>query len=172
MMNDLNKKTIAEKFRYLLDSCLYRSFLNGGSDAGQRVSFEYDFSNGLNCVQGYVDFGPLAEGPPQHVHGGCISSVLDQTMGAAVFLKGIFAMTAEMQVTYKRPIPINSRQSFFAKVESQDGRKFYTTSQLADSQGQVFALGRGIFVQVPKEKLGLADAKLIETVEALFQVEK
>ena len=49
------------------------------------------------------------QGPPGFVHGGCLSAVLDESMGALVFAHmSDFQVTKELSVTFKHPVPISS----------------------------------------------------------------
>jgi uncharacterized protein (TIGR00369 family) len=45
------------------------------------------------------------EGPPGYLHGGIISTLLDETMSKAVRAHGFTAMTRQMEIDYLRPVP-------------------------------------------------------------------
>lgn len=51
-------------------------------------------------------FNLAQQGPPDHVHGGASAAVLDEAMGAAVWVAGLQVVAARLEVDYKRPLPL------------------------------------------------------------------
>jgi len=58
----------------------------------------------------YLQFTPdkNVEGPPNHVHGGYLASILDESMGAIMFLSGYFGLTNHFEINYKKTSTIIS----------------------------------------------------------------
>jgi hypothetical protein len=80
-------------------------------------------------VEGFVSFGVAYEGPPGHVHGGWISSVFDEVLGMVQAVTKKPGMTAHLEVTYRRPTPLNTPIHFRGVVDRVDGRKIYTSAR-------------------------------------------
>lgn len=53
------------------------------------------------------------------MHGGVISALLDSAMTNALFFLGIKAVTGEMTVKFKHPIPCNAILNISARLEKQ-----------------------------------------------------
>lgn len=92
--------------------------------------------------------GAAYEGPPGHVHGGIIASVLDQVLGTVPAIVGRPGMTAYLNLTYRRPTPLG-QVSGRARVAGTEGWKTTVTGELLDADGQVTVEAEGLFV-VPR----------------------
>lgn len=92
--------------------------------------------------------GAAYEGPPGHVHGGIIAAVLDQVLGTVPACIGMPAMTATLDVVYRRPTPLG-QLSARASLLERDGWRLRITGELHDEEGQVTATADGLFV-VPR----------------------
>ena len=64
-----------------------RSFVSGEPD-GDRLRVCYYRRDRDGALVGKIWFGPGAEGPPGHAHGGSMAAVLDEAMGAGAWLAG------------------------------------------------------------------------------------
>jgi uncharacterized protein (TIGR00369 family) len=90
------------------------------------------------------------EGPPGHVHGGIIATLLDETMSKAVRMHGVVAVTRHLEVDYLRPIPSTTKIRVEAKRTHSDGRKQFVQGQILNADGQVLARGKGLFIEVTR----------------------
>ncbi|MGH8004152.1 MAG: PaaI family thioesterase [Limisphaerales bacterium] len=106
------------------------------------------------------DGGAAAEFVPKEVlegykgllHGGILSSLLDEVMIKAVLAKGIFCVTAELAIRYKKPVELSDRLSLFGQIEKENGRVYITTGWVKNQKGEVVAEAEGkYFVPKPKE---------------------
>lgn len=57
-------------------------------------------------VEARISCPPSWEGYPGLVHGGIIASLLDAAMTNALFARGTVAVTAEVNIRYRHPLPI------------------------------------------------------------------
>ncbi len=87
------------------------------------------------------------QGPPGHVHGGCLSAVLDEAMGAAAWCAGHPVLAARLEIDFRRAVPLGARCSVEAWVASVDGRKIWTESELRLPGGALATRGRGLFLE-------------------------
>eukprot|EP01013_Petalomonas_cantuscygni_P025680 TRINITY_DN47732_c0_g1_i1.p1 TRINITY_DN47732_c0_g1~~TRINITY_DN47732_c0_g1_i1.p1 ORF type:complete len:273 (-),score=34.02 TRINITY_DN47732_c0_g1_i1:36-854(-) len=70
-----------------------------------------------------VAYGEDTQGPPDHVHGGCSASVVDAVCGLVAFRSTGPAMTVNLNVNYRNPVPVGSAVVVDAWLASQSGRK-------------------------------------------------
>lgn len=127
----------------------HRSFVSG-DPTGDRLRVAY-FLDGDGQRVARVWFGPLAEGPPGHAHGGSIAAVLDETMGANCWQQGHRVVAGNLQVTFRRPLPLGTSAVVRAGIGSVDGRKVQAVARIEDVGGQVFAEASGVFVILREE---------------------
>jgi uncharacterized protein (TIGR00369 family) len=73
------------------------------------------------------------------VHGGIVSTVLDEVMARLVYVKGYHAVTAEMTVRLKKPAPLGQRLRFAGRIDSEEGRVIHCSARLTDEKGQLLA---------------------------------
>jgi acyl-coenzyme A thioesterase PaaI-like protein len=64
------------------------------------------------------------------VHGGIISTILDEAMAWATAHAGVWAMTGEMRVRFRRPLNIGEPTVVTARVSGVRGRLVTTASEL------------------------------------------
>lgn len=94
--------------------------------------------------------GTSYEGPPGHLHGGIIATLLDETMSKANRASGEIALTRQLQVEYLRPIPSTQPVRLHGHVERIEGRKLWTEATIQDAEGNTLATGKGFFISVMK----------------------
>lgn len=73
------------------------------------------------------------------VHGGIVSTVLDEVMARYVYILGHKAVTAEMTVRLKRPAPVGKPIRFAGRLESEEGRVLNCSAQATTEDGTVVA---------------------------------
>jgi acyl-coenzyme A thioesterase PaaI-like protein len=90
--------------------------------------------------------GPAWEGFRGIVHGGVVSTVLDEAMSKAVAATGIEALTAELRVRYR--LPVNSGATFQIRgwIVKRSKRLIQTEASLCSSDGKVHARAWGSFL--------------------------
>jgi len=94
----------------------------------------------------------VLEGYKGLLHGGILSSLLDEVMIKAVLAESIFCVTAELVVRYKKPVPISERLSLFGRIEKENGRIYVTQGWVKNQQGEVVAEAEGkYFIPKPEE---------------------
>jgi uncharacterized protein (TIGR00369 family) len=84
------------------------------------------------------------------VHGGIVSTLLDEAMGWAILeLAGRFAVTRSLQVEFRRPVFIDKPLRIQARIagEEDDGA-LRVEAGIADGRGRLLASAVGIWVPV------------------------
>ena len=105
----------------------------------------------MDRVRARCALGPLHEGPFGFVHGGVTALLLDQIVGIAARHSHQNAMTASLNVTYSRPIPLESTIELHGEVIRRSGRKVWVRAHIA-------------LEEVPTIELASAEALLIKPV--------
>jgi uncharacterized protein (TIGR00369 family) len=111
------------------------------------------------AVVGRTWFGPHAEGPPGHAHGGAMAALLDEAMGVACWAAGHRVLAKELNVAFRRPLPLLSVATLECAVVVVDDRTLSTTGRLFLPSGDVCAEARGTFAALPAERLARLFAK-------------
>lgn len=70
-----------------------------------------------------VVLGPAFEGAPGRSHGGVVAALVDETMGLVWGGRGVLAYTAQLDLTFRAPTPIDEPITARAWLESRHGRK-------------------------------------------------
>ncbi len=131
-----------------------RSFVTNDPD-GDRLRVRYEARAGAvphataeepAALRAEVWFGPKAEGPPGHAHGGSVAAVLDEAMGLAVWLAHRAAVAAHIEVDFRNPVPLGLTARVETTPGASDGRKSAVTARLVGPDGTVYGEATGIFV--------------------------
>jgi len=129
-----------------------RSFVSGDPDS-DRILVQYFLRRSDNSLVGEVWFGPGAEGPPGHAHGGSIAAVLDEAMGIGAWMAGHKVVAAQLVTNFRRMIALNSEAFVEAAVSSVEGRKVMMRARLLDEGGELLADAEGVFVVLEAQRL-------------------
>lgn len=99
---------------------------------------------------GRVTLGKPYEGPLGVVHGGVVASLFDHMLARAVRAAGRGGLTAELTVTYRRPVRLGVPLLLTAKVGDADGRRTTARARIVaeDDPGTTLAEAEGLFVSL------------------------
>ena len=115
-----------------------------------RLSFEQD--DARRRIVGRFRLGEEYQGGSGFLHGGIIAVLLDEAMGKAVRLHAEHAVTAELRIEYKKPIPVDTDIIVEGFVTRRDGRQLYHEGEIRNEAGDLLARGEGRFVIVDRQK--------------------
>jgi uncharacterized protein (TIGR00369 family) len=73
------------------------------------------------------------------VHGGIVATLLDEVIAWACRLRGYNALTAELSVRYKKPVPVNEPVEVVGKVIREHGKLVHAESFIRNEKGEVLA---------------------------------
>jgi acyl-coenzyme A thioesterase PaaI-like protein len=126
------------------------SFVSGDAQT-DRLQIRYFRRACDDALIGKVWFGPRAEGPPGHAHGGSMAAVLDEAMGAAAWMQQRPVLASALHIEFLSMLPLERVVTVEAMLQNGEGRRIRITSCLRDDQ-RVFARGSGVFVEVSAER--------------------
>lgn len=127
------------------------SFVSGPPD-DQRLRVRYFQRLADNALVARAWFGPGAQGPPGHAHGGSMAAVLDEAMGMAAWLAGHQVVAARINVDFRRLLPLETVTCVETRITAVDGRKVRVTGRIVDDAGHPYAEGEGLFVRISPEQ--------------------
>ena len=96
------------------------------------------------------EFTPEQEyqGWTQILHGGIVATVLDEVMTRALWERGMAAMTVELTIRLKRPVPIGEPVTARSRLVSTRKRLCETEAELVLADGTIAATATGRFLRV------------------------
>ena len=86
------------------------------------------------------------EGPPGHIHGGIIATLMDEAMSKLNRPLGVIAMTRNMEVDYLRPSPLGRDLILKGHHIRREGRKLFHEAELKLPDGTLLATAKGVFI--------------------------
>lgn len=92
-------------------------------------------------------------GYPGIAHGGVLMSVLDELMGwAATIHTEEFSVSAEINVRFLKPVPLNTPLVARGCMTLRRGRIWYTHGEIVDEKGTVYVRGTGKYVSIGRKR--------------------
>lgn len=112
---------------------------------GMKLRFRLDFATGTTHAR--VRLARRYEGPPGHIHGGIIATLLDEAMGKVNKIYETVAMTRHMEIDYLRPSPLGQWLTVTGRRVRREGRKMFMEGEIRDAAGELLARSRGLFIE-------------------------
>lgn len=100
------------------------------------------------------------EGPPGHIHGGIIATLMDEAMSKLNRPLGVIAMTRHMEVDYPRPSPLGRELVLTGHHVRREGRKLFHEAELKTPEGLLLARGKGVFIVLDEAFLAAAQSRM------------
>ncbi len=93
------------------------------------------------------------QGAPGLAHGGLLTTAFDDALGSLNWLLAAPAVTARLEVDFRRPVPVGSTLHIRAEVVGRKGRKVFTraTGRLDAPDGPLALTAAALFIQVAVE---------------------
>ena len=101
---------------------------------------------------------PRHQGFPGVVHGGIISTLLDETMGRTALFERAWVMTGRLEVRYRTPAPTGEPLTITAWATRHRSRSVETRGEVRRANGELLAEGSGLFLKVPEAVKAQAQA--------------
>lgn len=113
----------------------------------------YNLSDG--SIAAVFQPGDMFQSYPQRLHGGVTASLLDEALGRAILPlePDTWAVTAELTVRYKKPVPLHAQLIVTAKVTENNRRLFRCSGELILTDGEVAATAAGVYMKQPLERI-------------------
>jgi uncharacterized protein (TIGR00369 family) len=103
----------------------------------------------------HAEFTPRAEdqGFPGVMHGGLISTLLDETIGRTAIAGGFWCVTAELTVRFLKPVPIGAPVRLVGEITSRDARVLRGHGEIwSVRDNMLLAQAEGTYVRISDER--------------------
>lgn len=119
-----------------------------GAESAQGLHLEVRAADGF-AVETSMLVESRFEGGPGVIHGGILSTAMDEVMGTVPLLVGPSAVTVHLEVDFVAPVPIGSTLHLRADILGRQRRKVYVEAvgHLGDPS-QPVVVGHSIFVTI------------------------
>lgn len=122
----------------------------GANPRGMQLTFEQD--DQAQRIRGKFRLGAEYQGGKGFVHGGIIAMLLDEVMAKVSRFAQDHAVTAEMTVEYRKPVPVGEEIVVEGWEVERDGRVRNREGEIRSASGVVLARGRGRFIEISRER--------------------
>lgn len=97
-----------------------------------------------------ADFTPEAnhQGYQGIMHGGLVTTLLDEAMAKVLNLRGIHAVTATLEVKFRNPVPIGEPLRILGEMVEERPRRCAIKASVQNAEGKVLAEANSIFIKV------------------------
>lgn len=114
------------------------------------LGLQLDFFNDEQSVWTEYTPHPMHQSWPGIIHGGILSTILDETIGRAAFLHDKWVQTGKLEVRFRKPAPLDAIFIAQATIIKDSGRamEMAGTVRLKES-GDMVAEASGLFVRLP-----------------------
>ena len=100
---------------------------------------------------------------PHVTHGGISAAILDETIGRAimaVYDQNCFGVTVDLQLRYRKPVPVGVELKVVGRITKDKGRLFEGSGEIYLPNGEIAVLATGKFLKRQVEQI--TDSDFIE----------
>jgi len=115
-----------------------------GPDNASGMQLRFDYGDGIARSR-FVAQRRFA-GWTTIIHGGIMATLLDEAMAHAAIAAGVRAVTARLEVRFRKAAPIDEPLLLEGRLEGRRGRLLTLVATVSGEDGTVYAEGVGRFV--------------------------
>lgn len=112
------------------------------------IGLKLDFREEDNTYITNFTAGPEYQSYDGIVHGGIVSTLLDEIMARYIHAKGVNAVTARLEVRYRHPTPIGQELTVIGRIINQRGKMYEMAGEIRLPDGTVTAQGKAVIAVV------------------------
>lgn len=112
---------------------------------GLKLSFEIDKEK--QTLKTTFVASPTFQGWDGIIHGGIISTLLDEAMAKLVHELGFQSVTASLEIRFKKPAPILEPLKIFGTISEMSKRLIRAKAHVAKEDGTILATGVSTFLR-------------------------
>lgn len=98
--------------------------------------------------------GPEQQGYDGIMHGGLVSTLLDEVMAGYLYAKGLNAVTAKLEVRFRKPTPIGQQLTVTGRIVGKRGKMYEVVSEITLPDGTITAQGKATVAVLEDTKHG------------------
>jgi len=119
---------------------------------GLRLSFEIDEER--QTLKSTFIASPTFQGWDGIVHGGIVSTLLDEAMAKLIYELGYQAVTVSLEIRFKKPAPIFEPLSIYGEITEVSKRLIRAKAHIANKDGTILATGTSTCLMSSLAKAG------------------
>jgi acyl-coenzyme A thioesterase PaaI-like protein len=106
-----------------------------------------------NCV--HAEFTPREEHQsfPGIMHGGLITTMLDELIGRTAIAMNLWCMTVKLDVRFKKPVPIGEPLKLKGEITKKSSRLLEGRGELYLSDGSLAVEAIGTYLKIPDAQM-------------------
>ncbi len=124
-------------------------FVCGEKNAGG-LRLHFDIDKEKQTLRTSFVPSPVYQGYDGIVHGGIISTLLDEAMAKLSYELGYNAVTASLEVRFKKPAPVSERLLVYGEIVEANGRVVRARARITKEDGTLLASGTSTLMRQGK----------------------
>jgi len=112
---------------------------------GLKLTFEYTENQAIS----YYTVSENFQGYDRITHGGIIATLLDEAMAKIILYKGMEAVTGDIHIKYRRPVPTNKEIKIRGEIVQERSRTIKTCGTI-EFDGHICVEANATFVKIRK----------------------
>ena len=93
------------------------------------------------------------QGYPGNLHGGVISTLLDETMGRVLIHQNVWAITGRLEIKFAKPVPLDRELTVIGELTRNRSRAYEARGEIRLPDGTVLVEGSGRYIRIPDEAI-------------------
>ncbi len=118
---------------------------------GMRINFSFDENSGQ--VLFMYRSNNIFQGCPGYMHGGILSTLLDEAQGSLCHYLGYIVMTDRLRLKYYRAVPVEAEFTIRASLEKLGKKRIYTIASIESNKNKVLHVSSRASWYILNEKI-------------------
>jgi uncharacterized protein (TIGR00369 family) len=116
------------------------------------IGLKLTFHDEGDCVQARFTPGEEHQGYPGVMHGGIACALLDETIGRTLVRQDIWAMTADLQVRFHKPVPLGQPLTVVGELVRLRSRPMEGKGEIRLADGSVAVSAQAKYIRLTEEQ--------------------
>jgi acyl-coenzyme A thioesterase PaaI-like protein len=103
---------------------------------------------------------PEHQGYPGQLHGGLISTLLDETLGLVLIHRNVWATTGRLENRFTKPVPLDQELTIVGELTRSRSRAYEARGEMQLPDGTVLVEATGMCIRIAEERVEEAKSAL------------
>ena len=100
------------------------------------------------------------QGYPGAMHGGIVTALLDEVIGRVAIAYDLWAVTAKLEVRFRRPVPLGQPLTLVGEMTRLRSRTLEAHGEIRLEDGTVAVEAEGVYIRLPQEEIERVEEEL------------